>query len=185
MRNEFAVALQDRRGIIDLIEQWAAHDVTDLVELKLEAGDDTEITAAATQGPEQILVLVIAGGDLPAIGENDIGRQQIVNGESDGAGQIAKAATQRQPTHPGRRDNPAGRRQAERVGRMVDVTPRRAAPNPSDLLDRVEPNAFHLRQIDGQTVFHRAESGNAVAAATNCHFETGGAANRDRVHYVR
>jgi hypothetical protein len=43
------------------------------VELKLEAGDDTEVAASATQGPEQIFILVIARSDLPAIGENDIG----------------------------------------------------------------------------------------------------------------
>jgi hypothetical protein len=42
------------------VEHRAAHDVTNLVELKLEAGDDTEVTAAAAQGPEQVFVLVIA-----------------------------------------------------------------------------------------------------------------------------
>lgn len=71
--NEFAVALKDRRGIVELVEQRAAHDVTDLMELELEAGDDTEVAAAAAQGPEQILVLVIARRDLPTIGKNDIG----------------------------------------------------------------------------------------------------------------
>ena len=89
------------------------------------------------------------------------------------------------PANPSRRDDPAGRRQAERVGRMVDITPRRAAPNPGDLLDRVDPNVFHLRQVDDQTVFHRAESGNAVAATTNCHVEAGVAASSDRGHHVR
>ena len=182
--DEFAVALQDRRGIVELVEHRAAHDVTDLVELKLEAGDDTEVAAAAAQGPEQVFVLVIARSDLPAIGENDIGRQQVVDGEPDAAGQVADAATQRQATHPSRRDDPAGRRQAERVGRMVDITPRRAAPNPGDLLDRVDPHVVHLRQVDDQTVVHRAESGNAVAPTTNCQVEAGVAASSDRGHHV-
>jgi len=31
---------------------------------------------------------------------------------------------------------------------MVDITPRRAAANPGDLLDRVDPNVFHLPQVD-------------------------------------
>jgi len=54
IRNEFALALQDRRGIVELVAQRAAHDVADLVELKREAGDDTEIAAAPAQGPEQV-----------------------------------------------------------------------------------------------------------------------------------
>src|SRR5262245_40850841 len=58
--NEFAVALQDRGGSVELIEQRAAHDIADLVQLKLEAGDDPEVAAAAAQGPEQIFVPVIA-----------------------------------------------------------------------------------------------------------------------------
>src|SRR5262245_65305837 len=100
--NEFAVALQYRRGNVELVEQRPAHDVADLVELKLEAGDDAEVAATAAQGPEQIFVLVIARGDLPAIGENDIGRQQVVDGEPDAAGQVAYAAAQPQAAHPGR-----------------------------------------------------------------------------------
>jgi hypothetical protein len=55
--DEFAVALQDRGGIVDPVEHRAAHDVTNLVQLKLEAGDDTEVTAAAAQRPEQVFVL--------------------------------------------------------------------------------------------------------------------------------
>ena len=70
------------------------------MELKLEAGDDTEIAAAAAQSPEQILVLVIARGDLPAIGEHNIGRQQVVDGQAHAAGQVADAATERQASQP-------------------------------------------------------------------------------------
>ena len=72
--DEGAVALQDRRRLVEVLEQRPAHDVTNLVELKLEAGDDTEVAAAAAQSPEQVFVLVVARGDLAAIGEHDIGR---------------------------------------------------------------------------------------------------------------
>ena len=71
--DEFAVALQDRRGIADFVEHRAAHDVTDFVQLKFKADDDTEVAAAAAQRPEQVFVLVIARRDLPAIGEHNIG----------------------------------------------------------------------------------------------------------------
>ena len=90
--DEGAVALPDRRGIVEVVEQRAAHDITDLVEPELEAGDDPEVAAAAAQCPEQILVLIVAGRDLPAIGENDIGREQVVDGEPHAAGEVAEAA---------------------------------------------------------------------------------------------
>ena len=181
---EFAVALQDCRGIVDLIEHRAADDVTDLVELKLETGDDTEVAAAAAQGPKQIFVLVVARNDLPAISKNHIGRQQVVDGQPDAAGQVADAATQGQTTYSGRRDDPTGHRQAERVGRMVDITPSRAAPDPGDLLVRVDPKVVHCRQVDDQTLVHGAESGNAVAPTTNCEVEAAVAGSGDRGHHI-
>ena len=53
---------------------------------------------ASAQGPEQILVLVIARGDLPAVGQNDVGRQQIVDCQPYAAGQVADTTTEGQTT---------------------------------------------------------------------------------------
>src|SRR5262249_50329742 len=182
--DEGAVALQDRRGIVEGVGQRAAHDVTDLVEPELEAGDDPEVAAAAAQCPEQILVLIVAGRDLPAIGENDIGREQVVDREPHAAGEVADAATQREARYPGRGDDSAGRGEAERVGRVVYIPPGRAAPNPGDLLGRVDPYALHGREVDDQPVVHCAESGNAVAAATDGQVAAALAGSGDHGHHV-
>ena len=102
------VPLQDRRGIVEFVELRPAHDVADLVELKLEVGDDTEIAAPAAQSPEQVFVLIVTRGDLPTVCKNDIGRQQVVDGEPDAAGQVADSAAQRQPAYPSREMIPPG-----------------------------------------------------------------------------
>ena len=60
-------------------EQSAEHG-GDRVSAVLERGHDPEVAAAAPQGPEQVLVLVRAGGEHPALGGDDLGRQQVVRG---------------------------------------------------------------------------------------------------------
>ncbi len=67
---------------------------------------------------------------------------------------------------------------------MVDVAPGRAAPDPGDLLVRVDPHVVHPRQVDDQTVVHRAEAGNAVAAAADRQVEAAVAAGGDHGHHV-
>jgi len=67
---------------------------------------------------------------------------------------------------------------------MVDITPRCTAPDPDDLLERVDPHVLHRRQVDDQTLVHRAESGNAVAPTTNCQVEAAVAGRSDRGHHV-
>ena len=76
-RNEFAVALQDRRGIGVLVEQRAADDVADLVELKLEAGDDAEVAAAAAQGPEKVRMVGGARADDLTGGRDDLDSRTV------------------------------------------------------------------------------------------------------------
>jgi len=71
-------------------------DHADRVELEHETGDDAEIAAAAAERPEQVGVLFLARGDEAAVGEHNIGLDQIVDGEAVFARQIAVAAAQRQ-----------------------------------------------------------------------------------------
>jgi hypothetical protein len=49
------------------------------VSLKLEAGDDAEVAAAASNGPEQIVVFSGAGCDKSTVCQNDLCGQQVVD----------------------------------------------------------------------------------------------------------
>jgi hypothetical protein len=154
------------------------------VELKLEAGDDAEVAAAAPQRPEQVLILIVARSHQAAVGQNDVGRQQIVDRQPQAARQVAEATAQGQTTHSGRRDHASRRGHAERVGRVVDVTPRGAASDPGDPLVRVDHNVLHHRQVDDQTAVHRAEARNAVAATPNREVQSPVPGGGDRSHHI-
>src|SRR5262249_56604090 len=62
-----------------------------------EFGYDTEVAAPATQGPEQVWLVVRIGRHDSAVGEHDLGRQQVVDAETDHPYQGSVAAPERQP----------------------------------------------------------------------------------------
>ena len=96
LRQELAIALHDGAGVLLIPGDRPGEDHAHRVQLEQEAGDDAEIAAAAAQRPEQVGVLLLAGGDEAAVGEHDIGLEQIVDGQAIFARQIAVPAAQRQ-----------------------------------------------------------------------------------------
>ena len=90
-RAEAAQDLAGRRH-----EQRAAEDHPDRIEAELEAGHDAEVAAAAADGPEQVGVLLLARGDEPALGGDDLDRDERIDGQAVLAHQPADAATERQ-----------------------------------------------------------------------------------------
>ena len=132
-RHEAAQDLAGRRH-----EQRAAEDLADRVELELEPRDDTEVAAAAADRPEQVGMRVRAGGDLPAVGRDDLDRLEGVDGQAVLADQPADPAAEGQP---GDADRPGvAERRRQTVGRGGDrVFARRsgrAAPRRPGARDR-------------------------------------------------
>ena len=80
--------------------------------------------AAPRTGPRSRSALAC---DDSAVGGDDVGRHEVVDRQPVPAAQPADAAAQREPADAGVRDQAARRREAERLGRPVDVAPRRAA----------------------------------------------------------
>jgi hypothetical protein len=54
-------------------EHAAEHDRSELVEAEMERGDDAEVSAAPTESPEQIRVLVFRCRHDAAVGRDDFG----------------------------------------------------------------------------------------------------------------
>ena len=91
-------------GVGDVVEHRAADDravLADVVAAERERRDDAEVAAAAAQRPEEIGVRVIAGGDEAAVGEHDVGGEQVVDGEPEAPGQVADAAAEGEPADAG------------------------------------------------------------------------------------
>ena len=141
--------------------------LADVVAAEGERGDDAEVPAAAAQRPEQVGVVVGAGGDEGAVGEHDIGREQVVDREPEAAGQVADAAAERQAGHAGCGDEPGRGGHAEGGGGVVDIAPGAAGVDADGAGRRVDGGAAQLRQVDDQGAVGNSESGGAVAAAAN------------------
>ncbi len=56
--DEVPVEAQQVAGLVELVEEQPHVDVVDRVQLELEGGDHPEVAAAASQRPEQVLVLL-------------------------------------------------------------------------------------------------------------------------------
>jgi len=50
--------------------------------LEEETRHNTEIAAPTAEGPEQIRVLALAGGDKTAVGQDDVRFEKVVDGEA-------------------------------------------------------------------------------------------------------
>jgi hypothetical protein len=66
------------------------------MEPKFEACDDSKIAAAASQCPEQIHVVLLAGPDHLTFGGDDVGSDQIVDRHAEFPCGPAKAAAKRE-----------------------------------------------------------------------------------------
>src|SRR5439155_8491880 len=135
-------------------------------------GHDAEVAATATEGPEEILVLLLAGHHGPAVGGDDVDREQVVEREAEAAGEVADAAAERESGDARGRNDSAGRGQPEGIGGVIEVAPRAAALGADRLRVRVDADALHRRHVDDDALVVGAEAGNAVAAATDGQVES-------------
>lgn len=86
-----------------------------------ELGDDAKVAAATANGPEKIRVFRGAGGHLAPIGQDHLGREQIVTGQTMRGKQPANTTTQRQSCHAGVRDRAARGRQPSRAVHLASL----------------------------------------------------------------
>ena len=104
-------------------QQHAANDRGDRVQPVLEAGGHPEVAATAADRPEQVRVVVGVGPQQLAVGGDEVGGQQVVDGQAVLADQVADAAAEGDPAdadragvaEPGRK--PIARRGAAVGGR--------------------------------------------------------------------
>src|SRR5215831_11034848 len=73
----FSKAPQNRSGLREGVDQHAGHDVGQFVQTNAHLGYGTEISAAATQGPEQIFVAAMFGSNDASIRQDNFSGKQI------------------------------------------------------------------------------------------------------------
>ena len=108
--------------------------------------DDAEVPAAASQCPEQVRVGGLAGGDEAAVGQDNIGRYQIVDREAVPAIQVTgHTSTEGQAAHPGGTDEASRDDESERHRGMVHLRPGAARIHAHRAVDRGEGDGSHQR----------------------------------------
>ena len=78
----------------------------DRVQPEFERGDDSEVAATTAQCPKQVGMRVGAGPYTPAIGQHHLCRFEVVNTETQLAGQPACASAKGEPGDAGVADEP-------------------------------------------------------------------------------
>ncbi len=112
-------------------------------------------------------MLVGARADLPAVGEHDVGLQQVVDRQAEGAREVPEAAAEREPADAGRRDDAAGGREAVLAGGAVHLAPGAAAADANGPRLRVDLDVPERGEVDDDAVVDRAEAAAVVAAAAD------------------
>ena len=103
-----------------------------------------------------------------AVGQDDIGFQQVVDRQTELAGEVADAAAEGHSANTRGGDDAAGSRQAEGV-RWRDRTLAEQRPtfDPRRARCRIDAHPIHRRQIEDQSVVDSAQPGAVVPAATD------------------
>jgi hypothetical protein len=97
------------------------------VKPELELGDDAEVPAPAADGPEQLGVLSLAGPYDAAVGQHDLGRDEVVAGQAVPGRGPAVSAADGEAAQPGGGDPAAGCVEPVLLGGGVELTPPRTA----------------------------------------------------------
>ena len=121
---------------------------------ELELGDHPEVAAAAAQPPEQVGVLIGAGAHDTPVGENDLGGQQRVDGQTEAAHEPPDAATEGQAADAGVRDNARGDDEPVLLGASIDRTEGRTTADPYRAGRRVDLDAIERAQIEHDPAVH-------------------------------
>src|SRR5438876_8503020 len=137
------------------------------METELESRHDAEVSAAATDAPVKVPVLIRAGDEHIARCRHHFGRQDVDAREPESPGEVAIAAAQGQTPNAGVRDDSARRSEAVELGFPIDVGEQAAALNPGSPGSAVDPHGAHQPEVDQDaSVGHRLARG-AMTAASN------------------
>ena len=165
---ELAVEAQNLRRVVQRVEDRPGeHDRPDRVQAVLERGDDAEVAAAAADAPEQIGVVVLAGGDELALRSHDVHGEEVVDRRAVLAHQPADPAAERQARDPGVGDDAADGGEPEELRLAVELAPQHARLGARRPRCRVDSNALHRRQVDHEPAV--AERVAADSVATGAH----------------
>jgi hypothetical protein len=133
----------------------------------LERRRDAEVAAAATDRPEEVRML--GGADVPhaAVGHDELGGAEVVEGEAVLRHQPAETAAEREPRDARRAHDATGCGESMYLCLAIELLPQHAALRARRALARIDVNALHRREVDHQAVIDGGAAGDVVPAAAD------------------
>ena len=141
---EVAPQSSELAGPVDRMLHGPERDrMVERVEPELEGRDDAVVRARSADAPEQVGVLVLGRVHEPAVGGDELDREQVVERQPELPHQPSHPAAQRQAGDPGVRDDPDRADQAEALSSVVEVAEEGAALHARCPSGRVDLGASH------------------------------------------
>ena len=119
------------------------------------------------QCPEQVRVVVLAGGDLTAVGGDEIDRDQVVAGEPVPPLEPAGSAAQGETGDAGCGYSSPGGRQAMFLRGAVELAPRHPGPDTDLAAVGVDLDPVHRPDVDDEAAVVDRHPGDRVAPGTH------------------
>ena len=154
------------------------------VQLELEGGDHPEPSASTPCRPEQVGVLVAAGGAHHPLGGHDLDGAQVVAAEPVGAHHHAEPAAEGEASDAGGRHLAAGGGEAVDLRGPIDIAPSCAGLDPRRAARRVDLHRRHGRQVDHEPVVAHATACHLMAATPDAHHGPEPASDPDRLDHI-
>ena len=154
-------------------EEPELHDRPHRMQAELELRHHSEVAAAAANGPEEIGVLVRTGPQDPAIGNDDLGGDQIVDGQPRLPAQPAHPSSEGQTTHAGMANEARWYGEPVRLGRRIEIRQQGPTLYPCRLGVRIDNDPVQRAQVDDQAVVAHRVAREAVCSAAHCDLKSG------------
>src|SRR5262245_14695779 len=139
------------------------------MELECESRDDAEISAATAKRPEQVRVFISACLNKVAIGQYDIGREEIIDTQPKFASEMPDSTAKSQSADASGRNDSAWRCEAEYMRCVIDVSPGASAPDNDRARFRIDTCIFYRAEVDDQSVVADSQAPRVMSAAADRH----------------
>ena len=166
-------------------EEHAPDDRRQLVQPVLEARHHPEVAATAANRPEQVGLVLRVGAHQLAVGGDHIGRQDVVDGQAELAGEEADAATHGDAADPHRARVAEPDHETVRAERGRKLAGGQSRLCPDGPARNVDVETLHRRQIEHDAAVARPESDPTVPAAANRELQASVPCEVDRTDDVR
>jgi hypothetical protein len=169
---ELAIEIEDRARSGKRVRGDAAEDHVEGVRSVFERRHYAEVSAATSDRPEQLRVVVVTGGDDATIREDDFGRFEVVDCHPVLAHEPANASSECEPGDPRRGDDSTGRGQAVHAGGAVVLVPRHASLRTHTPSRGIDMCAAHRREVDHEPTVGCREPCDVVTTAAHRDLDT-------------